>query len=211
MQQGGLWSPQGDCFWGSALSVHRPRCLPEHQPSPGSRNQDSSWHPPRGQSSPRFPSTTAPFLSNASHDASVLRRPSSAAPRHGVFRRETARSDSRARLSRQKRAHNAPTTRRRRPHQVGLGLVPLGRKGREKPRLLGQRRSPLPASAPGFCGPRVERGRRRRRPTPALSPGESRDGGARWAAVRGAAQRRPRLRRLSGGSSTSRDCPPCVC
>ena len=44
--------------------------------------------------------------------------------------------------------------------------------------------------------------RRKRQPTPVFLPGESRDGGAWWAAVYGVAQSRTRLKRLSSSSSS---------
>ena len=46
--------------------------------------------------------------------------------------------------------------------------------------------------------------RRKWQPTPVFLPGESRDGGAWWAAVYGVAQSRTRLKRLSSSSSSSR-------
>ena len=45
--------------------------------------------------------------------------------------------------------------------------------------------------------------RRKWQPTPVFLPGESRDGGAWWAAVYGVAQSQTRLRRLSNSSSSS--------
>ena len=45
---------------------------------------------------------------------------------------------------------------------------------------------------------------RKWQPTPVFLPGESRDGGAWWAAVYGVAQSRTRLKRLSSSSSSSR-------
>ena len=45
---------------------------------------------------------------------------------------------------------------------------------------------------------------RKRKPTPVFLPGESQGRGAWWAAVYGVAQSRPRLKRLSSGSSSIR-------
>ena len=45
--------------------------------------------------------------------------------------------------------------------------------------------------------------RRKWQPTPVFLPGESRDGGAWWAAISGVAQSRTRLKRLSSSSSSA--------
>ena len=45
------------------------------------------------------------------------------------------------------------------------------------------------------------RWRRKWQPTPVFLPGESRDGGAWWAAIYGVSQSRTRLKRLSSSSS----------